>query len=236
MKKAGSFPLAAVLAALVGLAGVARAQYSDVRITELMSSSGTGGTADWFELTNYGLTTASLVGWTMDDSSFTFANSVALNGVTSLAAGESAIFMESAGGVDIAAFRTFWGGIDDLQIGYYSGSGVGLSSTSDGLVLFDSTGTEETPRVTFGAATTGSSFYYAYDAAGNPDTSPNAAAVVSTVGTLYGQVAYVSDDALGNVGSPGTAVAVPEPATAALLGWGAVWLLGRRRRAAAPPA
>lgn len=219
-----------VLAVLMTAAGAARAQYSDLRITEAMSSSGTGGTVDWFELTNYGLSSATITGWQMDDSSFAFANSVLLNGVTSLAAGESVIFLESAAGAAIASFRTFWGDIDLTQIGYYSGSGVGLSASGDGLVCFDSGGTEVTPRVTFGAATTGSSFYYSYDAAGNPDTSSNAAALVSVGGTLYGQVTYTSDDALGNVGSPGTAVAVPEPATGALLVLGALGLFRRRRR------
>ena len=230
--KSNSVSLAMVLAALLGATGSAQAQYSDVRITEVMSSSGSGGTVDWFEITNYGLTLVSLVGWTMDDSSFTFASSVALNGVTSLAAGESAIFLESAAGADIAAFRTFWGGIDDLQIGYYSGSGVGLSASGDGIVLFDSSGTEETPRVQFGAATTGSSFYYSYDANGDPATSPNAAAIVSVPGTLYGQVTYTSANALGNVGSLGTALAtpIPEPATGALLGLGAFGLAGYLRR------
>lgn len=220
----------AVLALWLGAAGWAFAQYGDLRITEAMSSSGAGGTVDWFELTNYGLTMADITGWTVDDSSFLAANSVTLNGVTSLGAGESVLFLESAGGADISAFRAFWGGIEAIQIGYYSGSGLGLSAAGDGLVLFDSGGTEATPRVQFGAATTGSSFYYAYDTAGNPDTSPNLDDVVSTPGTLHGQVSYVSANALGNIGSPGTAVAVPEPTTMSLLGLGAAWLFRRLRR------
>ena len=231
MKKAFMRQMAmTVWAVLLTAAGAVRAQYPDLRITEAMSSSGTGGTVDWFELTNYGLSSATITGWQVDDSSFAFANSVLLNGVTSIAAGESVIFLESAGGAALASFRTFWGDIDLIQIGYYSGSGVGLSASGDGLVCFDSGGTEVTPRVTFGASTTGSSFYYSYDTGGNPDTSPNAAAFVSVGGTLYGQVTDTSDDALGNVGSPGTAVAVPEPATGALLVPGALGLFRRRRR------
>ena len=230
--KMGLFLVAVVLIAWLAAADGARAQYSDLRITEAMSSSGTGGTVDWFEITNFGLTLVSLVGWTVDDSSYAFANSVALNGVASLAAGESVLFLESASGAAIESFRAFWGGIDTVQIGYYSGSGLGLSASGDGLVLFDSAGTEETPRVSFGAATAGSSFYYSYDANGNPTTSPNTEAIVSTPGTLYGQITYTSADALGNVGSPGTAFAspIPEPATGALLGLGALGLFGYRRR------
>lgn len=224
------FPRAVVLALFLGAACAAQAQYSDLRITEAMPSSGTGGTVDWFEITNYGLTLVSLAGWTVDDSSFTFANSVALNGVTSLAAGESAVFLESAAGAAIESFRAFWGDLESVQIGYYSGSGVGLSASGDGLVLFDSSGTEQTPRVQFEAATAGSSYYYAYDSNGDPETSPNAAAVISAVGTLHGQVTYTSADALGNVGSPGTATAIPEPATGALLGLGAIGLFGYLRR------
>lgn len=224
-----SFPLSVALAVFLGASCAAQAQYSDLRITEAMSSSGTGGTVDWFEITNYGLTLVSIVGWTVDDSSYTFANSVALSGVTSIGVGESVVFLESAGGAAIESFRTFWGDLESTQIGYYSGSGLGLSASGDGLVVFDSGGTEETPRVQFGAATTGSSFYYAYDSNGNPETSPNAAAVISTAGALYGQVTHTSADALGNVGSPGTATAIPEPASGALLGLGALELFGYLR-------
>jgi hypothetical protein len=55
--------------------------------------------------------------------------------------------------------------------------------------------------------------------------------VVSTVGLLDGQTTFASANALGNIGSPGTATnAVPEPSTAALLGLGAAALLGSVRR------
>jgi len=212
---------------------------SSIRITEVMSSSGVGGTADWWEITNFGGSAVTISGWKMDDNSFTFANSVALVGVTSIAPGETAVFLESATpGTDIPNFRSFWTGTSATtpQIGSYSGSGVGLSSTGDGVVLFDSLGSEVTPRVTFGVATTGSSFYYFYDSSGSPATSPNSSALLSAVGTISGQVTFASaSSSPANVGSPGTAInAVPEPSALALVAGAAVGgaAVVRRRRLA----
>ena len=226
--------------AICCLASPALAQFSTLRITEAMSSSGVGGTADWWEVTNYGSSAVDITGWTVDDN-FMSGSSIALNGITSINAGESVAFLETttldSGTVAtlISSFRTFWGGsAASAQIGYYAGSGIGLSSNGDGLVMFSGT-TETTPRVTFGAATTGASFYYGYDAAGDPTTSPNTNAIVSTVGTLDGQITFASATILPqNIGSPGTAVAaVPEPSAIALLAIGAgtgVTLVLRRAR------
>jgi hypothetical protein len=228
--------------AICCLASPALAQISTLRITEAMSSSGVGGTADWWEVTNYGSSAVDITGWKVDDSSFTSGSSVALNGITSISAGESVAFLETttldSGTVAtlISSFRTFWGGsAASAQIGYYAGSGIGLSSNGDGLVMFSGTGAETTPRVTFGAATTGASFYYGYDAAGDPTTSPNTNAIVSTVGTLDGQFTFASATTLPqNIGSPGTAAVVPEPSSAALLaigaGAGMALVLRRARR------
>ena len=227
--------------AICCLASPALAQFSTLRITEAMSSSGVGGTADWWEVTNYGSSAVDITGWTVDDN-FMSGSSIALNGITSINAGESVAFLETttldSGTVAtlISSFRTFWGGsAASAQIGYYAGSGIGLSSNGDGLVMFSGT-TETTPRVSFGAATTGASFYYGYDAAGDPTTSPNTNAIVSTVGTLDGQSTFASAtiSTAQNIGSPGTAVAaVPEPSSIALLAIGAgtgVTLVLRRAR------
>jgi|GEM_PF-1121921 len=174
-----------------------------IRITEVMSSSGSGGTPDWFELSNVGDASVDITGWKMDDNSFAFGSAVTLNGVTSIAAGESVVFMETATASDPDTFKSYWGGMNGKKVGTYTGSGVSLSSVGDGVVVFDSNGNEVTPRVSFGAATTGVSFYWVYDATGT--------LLTTTTGTLSqnGQLgAYTSTPTgswtVSNVASPGT--------------------------------
>jgi hypothetical protein len=201
-----------LLSALVVTSVTIPAAHAGIVITEVMSSSGTNGTPDWIEVTNDGSSAVSLTGWKMDDGSFNIAAAVALSGITSIGAGESVIFIESTAGAGVAAFRTFWGGLTNVQVGYYSGSGVGLSSGGDGVCLFNNLSVNVN-QVSFGAATTGSSFFWGWDAQGSID--PNYSAVVSTVGTIGTQVGFVSADALGNIGSLGTAILVPGPGAAA---------------------
>jgi hypothetical protein len=183
---------------------------AQIKITEAMSSSGTGGTADWIELTNTGTSAVDITGWKVDDSSFAYATAVALNGVTNIPAGKSVIFIESAAPTtDIPAFKTFWGTtLDNVEVGSYTGSGVGLGSSGDGVIVFDAAGTEIN-RVSFGAATTGKSFYWSYKADGTVVDN----AVISAAGTINGtishQVTIISANALGNIGSPGTAIIFP---------------------------
>ncbi|MGL4401995.1 MAG: lamin tail domain-containing protein, partial [Luteolibacter sp.] len=106
----------------------------------------------WFEVTNIGTVAADITGWKMDDSGGSFATSNALNGITSIAPGESVIFIELSG--KSAAFTNVWfGGIAPagLQFGTYSGTNnVGLSTGGDTVNLFDSTGVLRA-NVAFGA-------------------------------------------------------------------------------------
>jgi hypothetical protein len=209
---------------VVGLvAAVASPAFATIRITEVMSSSnGLGSpTPDWIEVTNYGSTAVSLANWRMDDGSFNFAVSAALNGISSIGAGESVIFIESAGGAGIAGFRSHWGGLSGIQVGYYSGSGLGFSSGGDGACLFDSTNAILS-QVSFGAATSGSSFFYGWTA-GALDPAYNG--VVSTVGTIGTQIGFTST---GDTGSIGTAIGVPAPGALALLA--VAGFAGRRSR------
>src|SRR5262249_7136675 len=132
----------------------------NLAITEAAAwSSGNSPLAsDWFEVTNFGTSSVSLLGWTMDDNSNSFAVSVPLNGVASINPGESVIFIETASSSELAAktqaFINLWyGGTAPagLQIGSYSGSGVGLSTGGDAVNLFDIGGTLHA-AISFGAS------------------------------------------------------------------------------------
>lgn len=176
-----------------------------IRITEVMSSSGVGGTPDWFELTNYGDEAVDVSSWRMDDANPTFGTSVLLNGITSIASGTSVVFIE---GSDVTAtnYKNYWGGsvTTGVAVGWYSGSGISLGSGGDSVAIFNSGGTLIT-QVSFGAASTGTSFYWTYTNAGTTVTS----AALSSAGNLG---AFTSASTPTNVGSPGVAITVAESA------------------------
>jgi len=169
-----------------------------LRVTEVMSSSGPGGTADWFEITNYGNAAADITGYKMDDNSFSSSSAVTLSGVTTIAPGESVIFVETATPLtDLPAFRIFWGLPAAVQVGSYTGSGVSLGSGGDGVVVYTGSNVEINRIQATGAATTGSSFYYVYNSSGALLSTGNPVSAEGTVG------AFKSVNALGNIGSPG---------------------------------
>lgn len=160
--------------------------------------------ADWFEVTNSGVSTIDLTGWKIDDSSNSFAVAVDLHGVTTLAPGESAVLVEGDA-TTAAAFVEHWFGDDapsGFRIGHYTGSGIGLSTGGDELNLFDAVGTRIT-GVRFGPSTTGRTF-------------DNSAGVGSTA-QPPAPISILSEDGVGGAttvggetGSPGVA-AVPTP-------------------------
>jgi uncharacterized protein YjiK len=178
-------------------------------ITEVApwSSGNSPVAADWFEVTNFGTSAASLIGWTMDDNSDSFAVSVPLNGVTSIAPGESVIFIETANSAGLAAATTafvnnWFGGTKpaSLQIGSYSGSGVGLSTGGDHVNLFDGGGTVHA-AVTFGPSPSGTSLGTFDNSAGLNNVD------ISTPLSVVGQNgAFVApgDLTITEIGSPGT--------------------------------
>jgi hypothetical protein len=213
--------------ALVLMAGRAPAA---VLITEVAPwGSDAPYAADWFELTNTGPADVNLTGWRMDDSSGASGTgaAVALRGVTTLPVGKSAIFFESnASGSNDASITTnfinFWfGGTAPagFLIGAYGGSGVGLSSSGDGVYIFDSSSSTPVANVSFGAATAGVSFD---NRAGLNNTTISTLSVAGVGGAF-------TTGSPAATGSPGTAV--PEPAGVFLAGLGGVAFIAARRRA-----
>ena len=162
---------------------------------------------DWFEVTNIGTATANIAGWKVDDDSRSFNNALDLTGITSIAPGESVIFMETA---DIAgksaAFKTLWFGANppaNLKIGSYSGGGVGLSTGGDEVDLFNTAGAIQA-GVVFGASPTGP--FPTFD---NSAGLNNATISLLSAAGIRG--AFVAANDTDEIGSPGTIGAAPSP-------------------------
>jgi hypothetical protein len=224
------------VAAALGLAllAVSSLAHADVRITEVAPwGSSTANpvipyASDWFELTNTGTTAVSLAGWTMDDNS-NGTGKVALQGISQIAAGESVIFTELAVS---ASFLSTWFGTQapaGLQIGTYTGAGVGLSQSGDAVNVYNASGVLQA-NVVFGAADATSPYQTFDNAAGLNNATITQLSVVGTGG------AFVAANHSIEIGSPGAVAnavtaAVPEPASWALLltAMGALGGVARRR-------
>ena len=166
--------------------------------------------ADWFELTNAGASAVDLTGWKMDDDSYSFAAGAALRGVTSIAPGQSVIFLEGAptsvNDLTIGNnFKASWFGSSvppGLTLGFYGGSGVSLAVGGDTVNLYDSTGTLQAD-ITF----------LSYQARPIQQTYDNSTGLNGVTFSTFSEVgvnqAFTSADGSA-IGSPGLA-AVPEP-------------------------
>ena len=171
---------------------------NELFISEVHPAGNGNGTyaADWVEITNNGTNAVDISGWKMDDDSNSFAASVALSGVNSIAPGQSVVFIEGDA-TKVSAFNAAWFGTSNAPTGFvigtYSGSGVGLSATSDQVNIFDASGNKIT-GVSFGVATNGFTF-----------DNKNTATTVSTLSAVGVNGAFVSFNG-AETGSPGTTV------------------------------
>lgn len=202
MKKMMLIVSAIALAAASSRAGVV--------ISEVHSTGSSSSYAcDFFELTNTGAASVDIAGWKMDDNSNSYDAAVALTDVTSIAPGQSVVFIEGDA-TDVAAFETAWFGSNvpaGFAIGCYTGSGIGLSSNGDSVNIFDADKNLVT-AVSFGSGSLGVSFDNAAGAGGTVLPYP----MLSTLSVAGVNGAFLS--AIGEIGSPGV---VPEPSSIALL-------------------
>jgi len=195
------------------------------------SASGSGYSEDWFELTNTGPSAVPIAGWKMDDSGDSFANATALSiasGATSIAAGQSIVFLEGSYSATVDAnFVSEWfggsGAPSGLTLGNYGTHG--LSQSGDAVNIYNASGTLIT-NVTFGTSSLTS---------GTFDNTAGLSGAISAYSVAGVNGAFTSGK--GEIGSPGidaAVAAVPLPATAWLL-LGSVGLLSpfaRKKRAA----
>jgi hypothetical protein len=217
--------LLGLIAALTAVSAVPA--HAAILITEVApwASGNSAVAADWFELTNTGASAVNITGWKVDDNSNSFAASVALTGVTSIAAGQSVIFIEGSA-TTAASFISNWFGTSapaGFAIGYYSGSGIGLSASVDAVNIYNASGVLQA-NVTFGTSDAASPYQTFDNAIGLNNTAISTLSVVGTNG------AFVAANSAIEIGSPG---AVPEPASVAMMlaGLGLVGVAVRKRQA-----
>ncbi len=168
------------------------------------SSTFSPATADWFELTNLGARPVLLSGWKVDDSSASpLGGALALNGVTEIAPGESAVFLEAGSAATAAntinTFKHTWFGSNPpagLQVGYYTGLSIGLSSSGDQVNVYDPT--NQLRASVYFAAADATPPYATFDNAAGID-----AAFISTLSVSGTNGAFIAETDAGEIGSPG---------------------------------
>lgn len=211
-------------ALLLAAGAVASAQAQQIQITEWMYN-GADATGEYVELSNLGPTPVDFSGWSFDDDSRT-PGVFSLSGLGIVAPGRSVLMTEASA----EAFRAAW----NLGAGVAVGGGNTANlGRADEINIFDAAG-QLVDRLSYGDTTIAGTIR-ANNRSGNPGSLADLTPFTVTPGWLLatagdGFGSYAS--ALGDVGNPGSfALAVPEPASWALMLGGVAALLARRRGA-----
>ncbi|WP_029147352.1 lamin tail domain-containing protein [Methylophilus sp. 5] len=196
------------------------------------SSGDSAVAADWFELTNTGNAAVNITGWKVDDNSNSFSSALALLGITSINAGQSVVFVEG-NATTAAKFVNVWFGSNvptNFSIGYYSGSGIGLSTSGDAVNIYNAAGALQA-NVTFGASDSTSPFQTFDNAAGLNNTA------ISQLSTVGVNGAFKAANSATEIGSPGSitnmvTTPVPEPENLSMLlaGIAMIGAISRKRK------
>lgn len=233
--------VASLAAAMTVVTAAAPAQANSVIIVSEVApwaSENSTYAADWFELTNTGSTAIDITGWRFSNSS---TSSVGLTGITSIAAGESVIFLESSTPeTTIGLFTAAWFGSSvpaGLQVGSYESPFIGLSTSGDEVNLFSRNG-PLSANISFGASPAAAPFATFDNAAGLDNAAVSALSVAGVNGAF---LVSTGTPAIGSPGSIGDStpppVEIPEVPAAVLASLFAASLMGgalllARRKAA----
>jgi len=225
MKTAALFTVAAI-------AGAAAGSF-DLQITEMWMGNEPGAnlTEDWFEITNFGSSdfTFGTDGYLFfDDESADAEAADILEGIGTIAAGETVIFVDEGSAAAGAWFDVWFDIANDVpgqdgvpQIGWYDGSGLGQGGDAVALFL----DADQTLDLT---AT-------AFEVEAYPDADFNGGqswdvvlGAFSTVGNASGAFAtdITNDVGQNAIASPGS---IPTPGAVAVLGLGGLAAARRRR-------
>jgi hypothetical protein len=205
----------------IGSPGLAPTAPTPVAVTEVApwGNNWSEYNADWFELTNETATPVDLSGWRMDDDSSSFASGATLEGVSTLAPGESAIFVETPAApiteataqAKLTAYVQSWfGGAlpAGVQVGGYAGPGLGGSG--DQVNIYNAEQIHIT-GVKFGASTA-TPPVHTFDNAAGLGTFAGAAEITA----LSAEGVNGAFNAHDQIGSPGTTVNPPAPLSVAI--------------------
>lgn len=202
--------------ALMGSFGAA---FGNVYITEWMYNSLSSG-GEFIELTNVGTEAVDLTGWSFDDDS-RLPGTFSLAPIGLLAPGASALITE----LSAEAFRTIWGLSSSIQI---AGENTFNLGRNDEINIYDES-QNLVDRLTYGDQTF-SGTIRTNGISGNANlvdlgTNDVTKWFLSEDGDAFGS--YFSS--VQDLGNPGTYAPVPEPATLAALGLGAMALIRKRK-------
>lgn len=218
--------------AIACAAGAAQAAF-DLQITEMWMGNEPGAnlTEDWFEVTNFGDMdfTFGVDGYLFfDDESADWEAADILEGIGTIAAGETVIFVDEGQAAAGAWFDVWFDiasdvpGVDGVpQVGWYDGSGLGQGGDAVALFL--------DADQTLDAGST------AFEVEAFPDADFNGGqswdsvlGAFSTVGNASGAYAtdIVNDEGQNAIASPGT---IPAPGAMAVLAFGGIAAVRRRR-------
>jgi hypothetical protein len=209
----------------------------DLQITEIWpgnfpnDSNGDNQTGDWFELTNLGDMAWTSADGTLyfDDSSPAVANADQMFGITSIAPGESVIYVDDDLALP-ALTLSIWHGLWDTpltnagksvpQVGYYGGSGLGGGGDEVNVFLDTDANLEISDIID-------SEDYVDADSSGGQSWDvPNG--IYSH--PSYAVVTAANDNGNPSTGTPGYIATVPEPASLVLGCVGVGFVCLRRRK------